>query len=257
MIRILYSLILSLVLVSCDFENHNHLHTLRKHIVYAIEDTGAKTTAQKTIIDPDTSYVEFLLRGYDLVNIRSVDSSIRVDLRYSGTNNFLKYNLYDGMRNAYLNCETALKLSAAQFYLKQIDPDLSLLVLDATRPHHIQQIMWDSLKMHPDKKLFYLSKPEETSLHNYGCAVDVTIVNIKTDTILNMGTDFDHFGSLSEPIYEPKFLKTGELTREAYKNRVLLRSVMARAKLNPITSEWWHFSICSKPEAMGRFTLVK
>jgi len=208
-------------------------------------------------LNVDTSYVEYLFKGYDLVNIKSLDSSIRVDLRYAGTNNFLKYDLYDGLRNAYFNCETALRVAAAQFYLKQINPDFSLVVFDASRPQHIQQMMWDSLKLHPDKKTFYLSKPEETSMHNYGCAADVTIINTRTNKLLDMGTDFDFFGSLSEPIYEVQFLKTGQLSREAYQNRILLRSVMQRAKLNPITSEWWHFSLCTKPEAIARFKLIK
>lgn len=219
-----------------------------------IKDSTA--TPQKRF-NPDTSYVELLFKGYDLVNIKSLDSTIQVDLRYSDTNNFLKYNLYDGLRNAYFNCETALRVCAAQYYLKQIDSSLSLLILDASRPHHIQQIMWDSLKLHPDKKVFYLSRPEETSMHNYGCAVDVTIIDTGTNKILDMGTDFDFFGNLSEPIYEVRFLKTGQLSQEAYKNRLLLRKVMQRAKLNPITSEWWHFSLCTKEEAMAKYTLIR
>lgn len=236
--------------------DHNHTHIIKKRIVYVIKDSVAEP-AKKDTIDRDTSYVEFLLKGYDLVNIRTLDSTIQVNLRYSDTNNFLKYNLYDGLRNAYLNCETALRVCAAQYYLKQINHDLSLLILDASRPHHIQQIMWDSLKLHPDKKVFYLSRPEETSMHNYGCAVDVTLINRRTQQPLDMGTDFDFFGNLSEPIYEARFLKSGELSQEAYKNRLLLRNVMQRAKMNPITSEWWHFSLCTKGEAMARFTLIK
>lgn len=256
-IYFLYILGLNLILASCDFEKHNHSHKLVKHTVYAITSNAKTLPEKKENTNPDTSYVEYVFKNFDLVNIKTLDSSIKIDLRYAGTNNFLKYNLYDGLRNAYFNCETALKLSTAQFYLKQINPDLSLVILDASRPQHIQQMMWDSLKLRPDKKLFYLSRPEETSMHNYGCAVDATIIDTKTNTVLDMGTDFDFFGKLSEPIYEPQFLKTGELSREAYQNRLLLRSVMQHAQLNPITSEWWHFSICKKEEAIARFRLIK
>lgn len=256
-IYLLYILSFVFVLASCNFEDHNHSHRITRHIVYVIEDTSGKAPVQQQQPNPDTSYVEYIFKNYDLVNIKSLDSSIRVNLRYSDTNNFLKYNLYDGLRNAYFNCETALKVAAAQFYLKQINPDLSLVVLDASRPQHIQQMMWDSLKLHPGKKLFYLSRPEETSMHNYGCAADVTIINTKTNTFLDMGTDFDFFGNLSEPIYEAQYLKSGALSREAYDNRMLLRGVMQRAKLNPITSEWWHFSLCTKKEAMAKFRLIK
>ena len=117
--------------------------------------------------------------------------------------------------------------------------------------------MWDSLKMKPKIKYSYLSPPNEASLHNYGCAVDVTILDLQTGKELDMGTGFDHFGKLSQLIYEEEFLKTGELSQQAYNNRKLLRSVMQKAKLKPINSEWWHFSICTKPEAVMRFKLIR
>jgi len=252
-----FNLVLFLVLAACNIEEHNHVHRIKKQIVYEIAEIDSTGTNKKQVLSLDTSYVEFIFKSYDLVNIKSLDSSIKVNLMYADTINFLKYNLYDGLRNAYFNCETALRIASAQYYLKEINPDLSLLILDASRPQHIQQMMWDSLKIHPDKKTFYLSRPEETSMHNYGCAVDVTLINTKTNQWLDMGTDFDFFGKLSEPIYEPKFLKSGELSQEAYQNRLLLRKVMLRAKMNPITSEWWHFSLCTKPEAIAKYKLIK
>lgn len=255
-ISFLYLLFLSVICLCCETKNRKGVHRLSKKVIYIIEGTPAPVAGKSSQI-ADTSYIEYVFRNYDLVNIKTLDSSIQVDLRYSGTNNFLKYNLYDGLRNAYFNCETAVRVAGAQYLLKQINPDYSLMILDAARPQHIQQMMWDSLKMHPDVKQFYLSKPEETSLHNYGGAVDVTIVNLKTGKLLDMGTDYDFFGKLSEPIYEKKFLASGELSETAYKNRLLLREVMQRAGLNPITSEWWHFSICKKEEAASRFRLIK
>lgn len=253
-----YILILSLLLNGCDLKTDKHTHVIKRRKVYVIEDKDTVTIEKrKALADPDTSYIEYLFKGYDLVNIKSLDSTIIVDLRYADTNNFLKRNLYDGLRNAYFNCEAALKICAAQYYLKQVNPQLSLVILDASRPQHVQQMMWDSLKLHPDKKYFYLSPPEATSLHNYGCAVDATIMDLSTNQLLDMGTEYDFFGNLSEPIYEIHFLKTGALSRKAYENRLLLRKVMQRAKLNPITSEWWHFSICKKEEAIERFRLIK
>ncbi len=202
-------------------------------------------------------YLEYLFSSYDLVNILSLDSSIQVELRYAGTNNFLKRNLYDGLKNAYFNCETALKICNAQHFLKETHPNYSILILDAARPWHIQKVMWDSLKMKPEIKYSYLSPPNEASLHNYGCAVDATIIDLQTGKELDMGTDFDHFGKLSQLIYEEEFLKTGELSQQAYDNRKLLRNTMQKAQLKPINSEWWHFSICTKPEAVMRFKLIR
>ncbi len=245
--------------VACDFRNESDTHKLSHRKLFVIsEKKDISATAKKNLSqNADTSYIEFVFRAYDLVNIKLLDSSVRVDLRYADTSNFLKLNLYDGLKNAYFNCETALRIAAAQYYLKQNHPNLTLLILDASRPQHVQQMMWDSLNMHPDLKFNYLAPPYETSLHNYGCAVDVTLLDTKTNKSLDMGSDFDFFGKLSEPIFETKFLKSGELSQQAYKNRLILRKVMQRAGLNPINSEWWHFSICNKAEAVKKFKLIK
>ena len=124
-------------------------------------------------------------------------------------------------------------------------------------PLHLQQLMWDSLKIEPNLKYNYLAPPYQESLHNYGCAIDLSIIDISTNKPLNMGTEFDAFTKLSQPAYEWQFLKTNELTSEAFENRKLLRKVMQLAKFYPITSEWWHFNYCTKEQAMLRFELVK
>ena len=108
-------------------------------------------------INRDTSYLEYIFKQTDLVNIHSIDSTIKIDLKYSDTSNFLKTNLYDGLRNAYLTCDAALRLASAQLLLKQKNKNLSLVVFDAARPLHIQQIMWDSLKMPDSVKVRYLA----------------------------------------------------------------------------------------------------
>ncbi|MBA3663660.1 MAG: peptidase M15, partial [Bacteroidetes bacterium] len=194
-----------------------------------IRDTVA--VAPKPITD--TSYLEHVFKNYDLTDVRSLDSSIHVDLKYAGTDNFLGKNFYDGLRKAYFPCEVATRICNAQYYLKQINPAYSLVILDAARPLHVQQMMWDSLEMPPDKKFNYLAPPYTVSLHNYGCAVDLTIIDLSTDSILEMGSGFDHFGKLSEPAYEWHFLKSGELSEEALNNRKLLRKVMQAARFNP------------------------
>ncbi|MDP1800179.1 MAG: M15 family metallopeptidase, partial [Bacteroidota bacterium] len=211
----------------------------------------------KNKINVDTSYLEHLFKGYDLIDVQSLDSSIKVDLKYASTDNFLKLNVYDGLRKAYFPCEVAIRIYNAQYYLKQINPNYSLIIFDAARPLHVQQMMWDSLDMPPDIKYAYLSPPFSISLHNYGCAVDLSIIDLKTNKLLEMGTDFDHFGKLSQPVYEWQYLKTGELTQEAFENRKLLRKVMQLANFFPITSEWWHFNFCNKEFAAVKFKLIQ
>jgi zinc D-Ala-D-Ala dipeptidase len=247
---------LSLLFLSCIQEGSDQRPRVVKNTVYAIPFPEEKVYNPGPTQIPDTSYLNFLFLSKGLVDIHELDSSIQVNLRYADTNNFLHSSFYDGLKTAYLTCEAAIKLSNAQHYLRAVYPEYSLVVFDAARPLHIQQLMWDSLKMPGPKKYQYLSIPSEPSLHNYGCAVDVSILDLNSKRLLDMGSEFDHFGKLSEPMMEKELLKKGGLSEEAYKNRLLLRKVMLAAKFKPITTEWWHFSICTKPEAQQRFDLI-
>jgi D-alanyl-D-alanine dipeptidase len=214
------------------------------------------TIVEKPALPADTSYLEYVFSSYDLVDIRTLDSSVQVSLRYADTSNFTHVNLYDGLRKAYMTCDLAIKLCNAQHHLKRHDSTLSLLVLDAARPLHIQQFMWDSLNLDREFKRKYLTPPEMASLHNYGCALDVTLVD-SAACPLKMGTEFDAFGRLSEPRFEQEFLASGQLDSVEVKNRKLLRHVMATAGLKGIVTEWWHFSLCSRQEATERFKLIR
>jgi len=250
----IYSFSVILIVTACDFADKKPLKPIIWHRVFIIKDSVA---AEPKKVEKDTSYLEVIFKNHELVNIQSLDSTISVSLKYSDTSNFLKRGFYDGLKKAYFPCEVAINICNAQYYLKQFNPAYSLLILDAARPLHVQQMMWDSLDMDPDKKLNYLAAPYSISLHNYGCAVDATIIDLSTGKTLDMGTEFDHFGKLSEPVYEWQFLKSGELSKEAFANRKLLRRVMQQAKLNPINSEWWHFNYCSKETAAAKFKLIK
>lgn len=245
---------LCIILLSCLQEGKDKNTRLIKNKVFVIPFPEEISLGQAQV--PDTSYLNFLFRSKGLVDIHELDSTIQVNLRYADTANFLHSGFYDGLKTAYLTCEAAIKLSNAQHYLKSLHPNFSIVVFDAARPLHIQQLMWDSLKMPAPKKYQYLSIPSEPSLHNYACAVDVSIMDETTKTLLDMGSEYDHFGKLSEPMMEKELLKNGELSEQAYKNRLLLRRVMMAAKFKPITTEWWHFSICTKPEAQKRFELI-
>lgn len=203
----------------------------------------------------DSSEFEKLFVRNGLVNICEFDQDIRVVLLYNTENNFLHKNFYKGLDQCYLHCEAATKLNIAQKLLKQEYPFYNLIVFDAARPSHIQKMMWDSLKMRPAEKYNYVAKPDELSLHNLGAAVDVGIIN-ENGHLLDMGTPFDFFGELAQPKLENEMYAAGKLSKEAYKNRLILRSIMKKAGFYPITSEWWHFNACSKLYAAENFTLI-
>ena len=253
-----YFLLISLVFFACNSGSENRGKTLVKRPSFFINDSIDICASALKIEQPyDVSYLDSLFLSYDLVDAHSLDTTIKVDLKYADTSNFLKLNIYKGLQKAYFPCEVAVRVCNAQFYLKQLNPYYSLIIFDASRPMHIQQMMWDSLDMPPDIKYAYLSPPYAISLHNYGCALDVSIIDTKTNQLLDMGSNFDHFGKLSQPVYECHFLKSGELSQDAFENRKLLRNVMQKAKFYPITSEWWHFNFCNKEFAAAKYKLIK
>ncbi|MFM2375824.1 MAG: hypothetical protein RLZZ165_921 [Bacteroidota bacterium] len=192
---------------------------------------------------------EFLDSG--LVDLSEFIPGIRIDLKYSSTDNFVRADVYGGLEKCYLRKEAAEKLKAAQAELQELHPGYSLLVFDGARPFRVQQIMWDSL--HLPFKRNYLAPPAEGSIHNYGCAVDLTIAD-RLGRELDMGTPFDFFGELAQPQLEGKMLACGKLTPAQHANRLLLRSLMREAGFLGIRTEWWHFNAFSSGTVKRRFS---
>lgn len=192
-----------------------------------------------------------------LIEISTLDSTIIVDLRYGTTNNFLGIDMYDGFNKCYLQKPVAEMLVNAQQALKRKNPDLTLVVWDAARPQYVQQMMWDSIV--PPKgvnKSYFVSNPKRGSIHNFGCAVDVTIAD-NEGNLLDMGTDFDYFGREAWPIEEKNMLKAGKLNKDQINNRKLLREVMYEAGFWNIQKEWWHFNAMRRNVAREKFEIIK
>lgn len=191
-----------------------------------------------------------------LVDIHTIDSTIQVDLKYSTETNFMNTDVYGSIKNAYLQKEVALKLKQAQQHLKALYPNYSLLIYDAARPLSIQQNMWDTLKNQIADRSRYLSNPANGSLHNYGAAVDITIVDSLLQPI-DMATPFDFFGIEAHPEKESFLLQKGVLNSQQINNRQLLRKVMREAGFFNIQTEWWHFNACTLLYAANNYSLIK
>ncbi len=219
--------------------------------------TYAKPKPQPSLAQPQVNELEELYVKLGLVNIKQLDTSIGVDLKYGTRNNFMNRNLYKGLSNAYFPCQVALRLCNAQFYLKQRYPHYRLMIFDAARPLSVQQLIWDSVKLKPYEKHLYISPPQHISLHNYGAAVDLSIYDCVTRRLIDMGTSFDFFGKLAQPRYEVFFLERGELSIQQFENRKCLRWCMQKAGFFPIATEWWHFNATNKLLAAQHFTLIK
>lgn len=184
----------------------------------------------------------------------TLDSTLRVHLVYATADNFLKKVLYTDISKAWLRPEAARKLVRAQQLLKKEYPHYSLLIYDAARPISVQRQMWSLVR--GTDKTYYVSNPSKGGgLHNYGMAVDVTIVD-EQGKPLPMGTPFDYFGEKANTDREEELVRTGKISPEEFKNRRLLRRFMRGAGFTTITSEWWHFNACSRQEARANLPLI-
>jgi D-alanyl-D-alanine dipeptidase len=197
------------------------------------------------------------LKQLNLVDIRSLNKEILVDLKYAGSDNFMKMKLYNVIDKAFLQKDVAHRLSLCQKYLKSIDPTLHLLVYDAVRPLSVQQKMWDALDTIPvAQRTKFVSNPANGSIHNYGAAVDLTICD-NNGNPLDMGAGYDDIREIAYPRLETQFLASGELTQEQIDNRKLLRKVMAFQKFTNIETEWWHFNACTRLVAKEKYVLME
>ena len=202
------------------------------------------------------SKLELQLIAAGLTNVHDLDSTIKVDLRYSTSKNFIGLDVYGNFDQCYLQPDVAKKLVEAENYLRKKFPYYSLIVFDAVRPLHIQQKMWDTLVLPPGEKTKYLSNPENGSLHNYGAAVDLSIID-ENGILLDMGTDFDFFGDKAHPEKEKELFASGELSEREILNRELLRDVMRHGGFWGIQTEWWHFNSCTRIVAAQIYKIVE
>ncbi len=211
----------------------------------------AKAQAPKEAL----SEIEQVFLHYNLVDIQTLSPDIQVDLKYASEDNFVNKNLYGNLKKAYLQKEACEKLALAQKNLKKKHPEYSIIIFDATRPQSVQQMLWDNINVPKKNKRKYVADPQKGSLHNYGVAVDVSIID-QNGVLLDMGTPFDCFDKLAYPYFEKKFVKSGKLSPNQYNNRLLLRNIMKEAGFITITSEWWHFNACYLKDAKRKYPLV-
>ena len=183
------------------------------------------TQPEPTLEAPESIFMSQLPSWARLVDIRTVNRNIRLDIRYATTNNFLKRKLYPISKCA-LRSSVAQKLSLVQTDLEKIG--LGLKVYDCYRPFSVTKQMWEVL---PDPN--YVANPARGSRHNRGAAVDLTLVD-RTGKELEMPTPFDDFTAKAHRDYAGG-------SAQSRKNRQLLEDAMKKQGFIGITTEWWHF----------------
>lgn len=188
----------------------------------------------------------------EFVRLSAIDG-LRVDLRYATPHNFMNRDMYSPLDCAWVHVDAAAALNTAIESLKVVRPDVSVVVLDALRPHRVQEAMWKALEGTPLTQ--YLANPARGSIHSYGMALDVTLLD-SSGAELDMGTPFDDMTELSHPALEDGFLHNGTLSKAQVDNRLLLRSAMTQAGFHGISTEWWHFDCGDRQHVRDTFARV-
>lgn len=206
--------------------------------------------------------LEAAMQKQGLVDVQKVDPTIQVDLKYSTTDNFVGKDVYGDLTRAYLQPMAARKLAGASRYLRQNHPAMRLLVYDAARPRAAQWNLWNALPNLPEReRQKYVADPRKGSIHNYGCAVDLTMAILDSQTgrpvPLDMGTKYDFFGPMAYPSQEAALLKAGKLTKQQITNRTILRTAMRQGGFSAIEFEWWHFNALSRQKAKSAFRIIE
>ena len=169
--------------------------------------------------------------GEPLVDIRSVDPTIMVELRYAGRNNFLRHSLYPRGTRALARPEVASALAVAQSVLQRYQ--YGLKIWDAYRPVEVQAMLWQA-----SQNSDYVANPGVGvgSLHSLGIAIDATLVDSRIRDV-SMPTDFDDFTLAA---MWPPYMN---LSSEVAAHVRLLRYAMHKAGFCGLYTEWWHFTV--------------
>ena len=195
------------------------------------------------------------MKDMGLVDICFWEPAIQCYLVYATSDNFLKRPLYTAkLTKAWLHPRAAKMLIHAQESLQKEYAGLSLLIYDAARPIEVQRTMSEWAKR-TNNDNFVADPAKGGGQHNYGLAVDVTLVNDKGEW-LPMGTPFDFFGPEAHTDKEDDLLRARRITPSEYQNRKLLRRIMESAGFTSITNEWWHFNACPRDEAVKNYRLI-
>ncbi len=167
-------------------------------------------------------------RPSDLVEVVMLDSTIHLDIRYATTRNFLSTPLYSQAR-AFLQRPAAEAVVRVHRALRA--QGYGLLIHDAYRPWYITKVFWDAT---PPSQHDFVADPAHGSRHNRGCAVDLTLFDLRTGKPVPMPSLYDEFSPRANPDY------TGG-SAEQRRMRDFLRTAMEAEGFTVYEHEWWHF----------------
>jgi len=161
-----------------------------------------------------------------LVEIKKYVPAIALDIRYATTNNFMRRQMYAQAR-AFARLPVVLALKQVEADLKK--QGLGLKIYDAYRPYGVTVKFYEMAR-----DTNFVADPRKGSKHNRGCAIDLTLIDLKTGRELDMPTGFDSFSKKAAANYAP-------LPKQEYTNREMLKSAMQAHGFTVYRTEWWHY----------------
>lgn len=183
----------------------------------------------------------------DIINVLDRIPNLQVGMNYSTSSNFTG-SIVPGYnsKNVFLHCEAVASLERIQKKLNT--KDLSLYIFDAYRPHKSVLYFCEQWVKSEDnltlKSYYYPNKSKEQVLnegflapqssHSHGSTVDVSILDLQSNKLLDMGGHFDFFD-------ESSFTKTDLISDRSQKNRYFLKELMEKNGFLNYHKEWWHF----------------
>ncbi|MGC2398860.1 MAG: M15 family metallopeptidase [Acidobacteriaceae bacterium] len=171
---------------------------------------------------------EGAFRKSDLVELVKLDPTIKLDIRYATSNNFLGTPLYTQAR-AFLQRPAAEALVRANRELQK--QGYGLIIHDGYRPWYVTEIFWEAT---PNDKKIFVANPRPGSKHNRGCAVDLSLYDLKTGKEVQMPSGYDEMTPRAYANYPGG-------TSEEHARRALLRQAMEKQGFIVNPDEWWHF----------------
>jgi serine beta-lactamase-like protein LACTB len=167
-------------------------------------------------------------RKPELVDLTTLDPTLKLDIRYATANNFCGTPFYTSAK-AFMQKPAAEALVRVN---KKLEADgYGLLIHDAYRPWFVTKMFWDTT---PEKFHIFVADPLKGSRHNRGCAVDLTLYDRKTGEPIQMTGVYDEMSDRSWPMYP------GGTSSQRW-HRDLLRKAMESEGFAVYEAEWWHF----------------
>jgi D-alanyl-D-alanine dipeptidase len=186
----------------------------------------AELRAEALAAQPPAESGQF--RAEDLVELTKLDPSIKLDIRYATANNFLSTPVYT-QPAAYMQRPAAE--AVVRVHRALASQGYGLLIHDAYRPWWVTKVFWEAT---PPSLREFVADPAQGSRHNRGCAVDLTLYDLRTGEAVQMPGVYDEMSPRSYPNYAGG-------TPEQRERRDLLRRAMERAGFSVYDTEWWHF----------------